>query len=158
MRPSTYGVVAAALGLIATPTVDQAAGDSPSGDSASAMIPPEAAGKVCCPGTDDTVPLSGMGSGHPYPAARDLSVHPYWKVIGFEQDGAVYYQVSDLSGTVHLIAGGIDGVYSAQLAAESTTGLQLPTPTMPPNGEFSLHLDVDSDGAVWRLDVDALER
>ncbi|WP_282297908.1 hypothetical protein [Stenotrophomonas sp. PS02289] len=87
-----------------------------------------------------------------------MSVHPYWNVLGFERDGAAYYQVSDLWGTVHLIAGGIDGVYSALPAAESTAGLQLPALPMPPEGEFSLHLDVDSDGAAWRLDVDALER
>ncbi len=99
-----------------------------------------------------------MMPGHAHPAARDLSVHPYWNVLGFEQDGAIYYQVSDLSGIVHLIAGEIDGVHSALPAAESGAGLQLPMQPTPLDGEFSLHLDVDSEGATWRLDVDAPER
>ena len=146
------------MGLIATPIVSQAAGDLSSADGAPAILPPEAAGKVCCPGTDHTVQLRSMGSGHPHPAARDLSVHPYWNVLGLERDGAIYYQVSDLSGTVHLIAGAIDGVYSALPAAESIARLQLPMHPMPLNGEFSLHLDIDSEGAGWRLDVDGLER
>lgn len=158
MRPSSCGVLAAAFGLIATPIVSQAASDLSSADVAAAMLPPEAAGKVCCPGTDHTVQLRSMGAGHQHPVARDLSVHPYWNVHGFERDGAIYYQVSDLSGIVHLIAGEIDGVYSALPAAESTAGLQLPMQPMPLNGEFSLHLDDDSEGTTWRLDVDAPER
>lgn len=158
MRPSTYGVLAAALGLIATPIVSQAAGDLSSADRAPAMLPPEAAGKVCCPGTDHTVQLRSRGAGHQHPAARDMSVHPYWNVHGFERDGAIYYQVSDLSGTVHLIVGEIDGVYSALPVAESSAGLRLPMQPKPMNSEFSLHLKVDSEGAVWRLDVDAPER
>ncbi|WP_313460953.1 hypothetical protein [Stenotrophomonas sp.] len=87
-----------------------------------------------------------------------MSVHPYWNVHGFERDGAIYYQVSDLSGTVHLIVGEIDGVYSALPVAESSAGLRLPMQPKPMNSEFSLHLKVDSEGAVWRLDVDAPER
>lgn len=158
MRPSTYGVLAAALGLIATPIAGRAAGDLSSADGAPSMLQPEAAGKVCCPGTDHTVQLRSMGADHQHPATRDLSVHPHWSVLGFERDGAIYYQVSDLSGIVHLIAGEIDGVYSALPAAESTARLQLPTQPMPLNGEFSLHLDVDSEGAAWRLDVVAPER
>ncbi|WP_312319842.1 hypothetical protein [Stenotrophomonas sp.] len=154
VRPSTYGVLAAALGLIATPIVGRA-DELPSTDGAPVMLPPEAAGKVCCPGTDHTVQHRSMGSGHQHPAARDLSVHPYWNVLGFEQDGTTYYQVSDLSGIVHLITGGIDGVYSALPVAESGAGLHLPKQPTLLNGEFSLHLDVDSEGATWRLEVGA---
>lgn len=158
MRPSTYGVLAAALGLIATPIAGRSASDLSSADRAPAMLPPEAAGKVCCPGTDHTVQLRSMGAGHQHPAARDLSVHPHWNVHGFERDGAIYYQVSDLSGIVHLIAGQIGGVYSAFPVAESGARLKLPMPPMPLNGEFSLHVDVDSEGTAWRVDVDAPER
>ena len=149
MRASTYGVMAAAFGLIATPNVGHAAGAPASGDSAPITIPPEAAGKVCCPGTDHTVQLRGV--------EHDLSIHPYWKVFGIEQDGTVYYQVNDVWGREHLVVGGSDGVYEALHADDATTRLRLPTLPLPANGVLSLHLDPDSDGFTWRMDVDPPE-
>jgi len=143
MRQSTYGVIAAALGLIATPVVGHAAEDLAPGDSAPMTLPPEAAGKVCCPGTDHTAQRKGI--------ERDLSVHPYWKVFGTEQDGTVYYQVNDVWGREHLVVGGRDGVYEALHVEDGPTHLRSPTLPISPDGEFSLHLDADSDGFTWRV-------
>lgn len=90
MRKTTYGVLAAAFGLIATPIVSQA----------------------CCLTDDDRgVQMPRTGLAERSPTAPDVSQHPDWSVYRFERDGIQYLQVNHSSSEVELAIGKLDDAY-----------------------------------------------
>lgn len=142
MRASTYGVMAVALGLIATPIVSHA----------------------CCVTDDDRgVQMRRIGLAERNPAAPNVSQHPDWRVYRFERDGIQYLQVNHPSGEVELAVGKLDDAYWALPMGREDARISLPHQPQPvPSGtpritvfneaDFALHRYGSGDGAVWLLE------
>lgn len=143
MRSSTFRVLAAALGLIATPIVGQA----------------------CCL-TDDGrgVQMPRTGLAERSPTAPNVSQHPDWSVYRFERDGIQYLQVNHRSGDVELALGKLDDAYWTLPMGREGVLVSLPHQRQHvPSGagrtlvfsgeEFALHRYGSGADAIWSLDA-----
>lgn len=132
MRQSTYGVIAAAFGLIATPIVSQA----------------------CCV-TDDGrgVQMPRTGLAERSPTAPDVSQHPEWSVYRFERDGIQYLQVNHLSGEVELAIGKLDDAYWTLPMGREDALVSLPHQRQRmPSGAGRITVFSGEDFALMRYD------
>ncbi len=118
----------------------------------------------CCPGGDHGMELNATGLGQSHPFAADLSLDPAWRVYGFKREGVEYFQVNDLAGKVQLVVGGLDGLFWALPAGETSSPLMLPPQQISVQDAavrselyrhpaFSLVRYGVGDNAVWAVEV-----